>query len=174
MVVGVRVVVVIFGGAVGHGCGRGAPVEAVDGSGGRRRPLPVGSPVVSERSGVGSRPGRAGGLGAVEVHMVAPVVRVLGGAHEVLRRQVEPPRVAHGAGVHGPVLVQEVAHVHAGGTPAAALRMLLGLSELLGPGAGLPRGGEGAGGGAAAPLCLGAERCSLPGPVRSRWPAALT
>lgn len=146
VVVGVRVVVVVVGGAVGHGGGGGAPVEAVDGAGGRRRPLAIGAPVVAERGGVGRGPGRPGGLGAVEVHMVAAVVRVLRGTDEVLRRQVKPPRVPHRAGVHGPVLLQEVAHVHADGAPAAALHMLLGAlaaARLLLPGAGLPGAGRG-------------------------------
>ena len=81
---------------------------------------------------VGGRPGRPRGLRAVQVgggggrgrHMVSAVVRVLRGADEVLRGQVEAAGVAHGAGIHAHVLVQEVAHVHGGEGPTANLTML--------------------------------------------------
>lgn len=159
----------VVGGAVGHGGGGGAAVKAVDGGGCRRCPLAVSPPVVAERGGVRRRPSRPGGLGSVEVHMVAAVVGVLWGAHEVLRRQVEPPRMSHRAGVHGPVFLQEVAHVHAGGAPAVALGMLLGAlaatRPLPGdglPGAGSGERGEGRGGGGDGPRPRAALRA--PGP----------
>lgn len=134
VVVRMMVRVVIGGPAVAHGGGRGAPVEAVryGVGGGRRAPRRVAVPVLAERGAVGGRPGRPRGLRAVQVgggggrgrHMVSAIVRVLRGADEVLRGQVKAAGVAHGAGIHAHVLVQEVAHVHGGEGPTANLTML--------------------------------------------------
>lgn len=186
VVMRVVVRVVVSGAAVAHGGGRGAPVEAVSHGvgGGRGASGRVAIPVLPEWGAVRCRPRRPWGLRAVQVrcrcsrgrHVITAVVRVLRGADEVLRRQVEAARVAYGARVHAHVLVQEVAHVHGGEGPGADLTMLPGNGRWRLPGGtkGKGRGGSRSGGWLRPSLrcSAGSSRrfCLRGGP--SLWPAS--